>query len=269
MLRFYIYAGAIIIAFSAASCREALRESRKESRKGRPGIILIMADDMGYSDLGCYGGEISTPNLDRLAENGLRFTQFYNSARCCPTRASLLTGLYPHQAGIGLMAGAGGYDELGLPGYLGYLNRNCVTIAGVLGKAGYNTLMTGKWHLGIEEKERWPLQRGFDKYYGIIPGACNYFHPAPPDGWLAMGNDKVMPEGEDYYTTDAFTDSAISFIQQARETNDNPFFLYLAYNAPHWPLQAPPEDIERYRGRYMEGWQNLRRERWNRMTEMA
>ena len=261
MLRSIIYGAIAIIVFSITSC------NNKEFQKERPNIILILADDMGYSDLGCYGGEISTPNLDQLAENGLRFTQFYNNARCCPTRASLMTGLYPHQTGIGLMAGAQGYD-LGLPGYRGYLNRNCVTIAEVLGKEGYNTLMTGKWHLGIENKERWPLQRGFDKYYGIISGACNYFHPVSPNG-LTLGNDAVMPQGADYYTTDAFTDYAISFIQQTQKKNDNAFFLYLAFNAPHWPLQAPQEVINKYKGKYMDGWQNQRLRRLKRMKEMG
>ncbi|MFV0378642.1 MAG: arylsulfatase [Mangrovibacterium sp.] len=238
----------------------------------KPNIILIMSDDMGFSDLGCYGGEIHTPNLDKLAQTGVRFTQFYNTARCCPTRASLLTGLYPQQAGIGHMTRSPENPEdydIGLPGYRGVLNRNCVTIAEVLKGAGYSTLMTGKWHLGMNAADEWPLQRGFDKYYGILPGACNYFKPEHPRG-ITEGNDTISVSDPDYYTTDAFTENAIRFIGQSQKENpDKPFFLYLAYNSPHWPLQAPTEDINKYRGRYKNGWQSLREERYKRMVEMG
>ena len=263
--RFFLFVFAAMIVFSLTSCKN------KENGKERPNIILIMADDMGYSDIGCYGGEIQTPNLDHLAENGIRFTQFYNTARCCPTRASLMTGCYPHQVGIGHMTNTPTdftQHDINIPGYRGFLNKNCVTIAEVLKEAGYTTLMTGKWHLGISSKEKWPLQRGFDKYYGIIPGACNYFNPVPPRG-LTLGNETVMPEGDDYYTTDAFTDYAIQFITESQQKNKQPFFLYLAYNAPHWPLNAPQEDIDKYKGKYSEGWQKLRLERYKRMKKMG
>jgi len=237
----------------------------------RPNIILIMSDDMGYSDLGCYGGEINTPSLDRLAENGLRFTQFYNTARCCPTRASLITGLYPHQTGIGHMTNYPpnpGAHDYAVPGYRGFLNRNCVTIGEVLKQAGYTTLMTGKWHLGFFGEEKWPLQRGFDKFYGIIPGACNYFNPVYPRG-ITFGNDTIQIQEENFYTTDAFTDYAIRFIGESREESGKPFFLYLAYNAPHWPLNAPQEDIEKYKGKYKEGWQKIRLRRFQNMKQMG
>jgi arylsulfatase A-like enzyme len=264
-----------IIAFAVLCCIVLFSRCSGPGNPVRPNIILIMADDMGYSDLGCYGGEIRTPNLDRLAEDGIRFTQFYNAARCCPTRASLMTGLYPHQTGIGHMTNYPGDSlahDYGLPGYRGYLNRNCVTIAEVLQQAGYTTLMTGKWHLGYFGKEKWPLQRGFDRFYGIIPGACNYFHPAYPRG-ITYGNDTISIRDDDFYTTDAFTDSAIQFISESvgKESGSDgkPFFLYLAYNAPHWPLNAPPEDIERYRGKYMDGWQAARLRRYERMIEMG
>jgi arylsulfatase len=227
-----------------------------------------MSDDMGFSDLGCYGGEIKTPNLDKLAQTGIRFTQFYNTARCCPTRASLMTGLNPHQAGIGHMTNPSenpSEDDLGLPGYRGFLNTNSVTIAEVLKKTGYTTLMTGKWHLGMNGEKQWPLQRGFDKYYGILDGACNYFQPKYPRG-ITLNNDTISIKDPNYYTTDAFTDNAINFIRESKVKDANkPFFLYLAYNAPHWPLQAPKEDIDKYRGKYMKGWQALRLEKYKRI----
>lgn len=237
----------------------------------KPNIILILSDDMGYSDLGCYGGEVETPNLDALAQNGLRFTQFYNGARCCPTRASLMTGCYPHQTGIGHMTNTPNnftQHDLGIPGYRGFLNKNCVTIAEVLKEAGYATLMTGKWHLGISDKSKWPLQRGFDKFYGIIPGASNFFKPEYPRGITYM-NDTISV-GDDFYTTDAFTDYAIQFINEAKqEDSKKPFFLYLAYTAPHWPLNAPPEIVEKYKGKYLEGWTKLRETRYARMKELG
>ena len=219
--------------------------------KPRPNIILIMADDMGFSDLGCYGGEIQTPNLDALAAAGVKFSQFYNSARCCPTRASLLTGLHPHQAGIGHMTEEPGERRTGErpAAYQGYLNRECVTLAEVLKDAGYSTLMAGKWHLGQRERDRWPLQRGFDRFYGCLSGATLYFTPGGLRG-ITEGNEPVAtPESttdRPFYTTDAFTDHAIRFIGEAPA--DKPFFLYLAYTAPHWPIQAHEEDIAKYRG---------------------
>ncbi len=231
-----------------------------------------MSDDMGFSDIGCYGGEIKTPNLDKLANTGLRFTQFYNTARCCPTRASLLSGLYPHQAGIGHMTNPSenpkGYDYE-LPGYRGFLNKNCMTIAEVLKQSGYSTMMTGKWHLGMNGKDQWPLQRGFDKYYGILDGACNYFEPKYPRG-ITSGNDTISIHDKNYYSADAFTENAIKFIHESKTSNpEKPFFLYLAYNSPHWPLQAPKEDIDKYRGRYNNGWQAIRMERYKRMIKMG
>ena len=238
----------------------------------RPNIILIMVDDMGFSDIGCYGGEIQTPSIDALAAGGVRFSQFYNSGRCCPTRATLLTGLHPHQVGIGHMTNppnsTRGYSKP--PAYQGYLNRNCVTIAEVLKEAGYATLMTGKWHLGHNERERWPLQRGFQKYFGCIAGATRFFYPEHPRG-MTYGNENIQsPESttdRPFYTTDAFTDYAIRFIDEHPKQQDSPFFLYLAYTAPHWPLQAHEEEIAKYRGKYMIGWDNLRKQRLARQIE--
>lgn len=238
----------------------------------RPNIIVILSDDMGYSDIGSYGGEVETPNLDALAKNGLRFTQFYNGARCCPTRASLMTGCYPHQTGIGHMTNSpkdATNRDLGIPEYRGFLNKNSVTIAEVLKESGYATLMAGKWHLGNSGKEKWPLQRGFDKFYGIIAGASNYFKPEYPRGITYM-NDTISIADKDYYTTDAFTDYAIQFIDESKqEDSEKPFFLYLAYTAPHWPLNAPQEVVEKYKGKYTEGWTKLRETRFAQMKEMG
>lgn len=227
----------------------------------RPDIVLILADDMGFSDIGCYGGEIATPNLDRLARAGLRFSQFYNAARCCPTRASLLTGLYPHQAGVGHMI-----ENRHLPAYQGYLNRQCVTIAEALKPAGYTTLMSGKWHVG-EQRPHWPCDRGFDRYFGLISGASSYFR-LDPGRTMASGNEPFVPSGPDFFMTDAITTHALDMLRAALQ-NQNPYFLYLAYTAPHWPLHALPADIEKYRGHYLHGWDRLRHERRERMIALG
>ncbi len=235
----------------------------------RPNIIVIMADDMGYSDLSCYGSEISTPNIDGLASKGIRFKQFYNGARCCPTRASLLTGLFPHQTGVGHMTEEPlnkNAESWGTPGYQGYLNRSCVTIAEVLSTVGYHTYMTGKWHLGMHGEEKWPLQRGFEKYYGILAGAASYFKPQGGRG-LTYNNTTLPPPEANYYTTDAFTDSAIAFVNTQKD--NRPFFLYLAYNAPHWPLQAKPEDIKKFEGMYEKGWDVVREARYKRQLKLG
>lgn len=240
----------------------------------RPNIVLIMVDDMGYSDVGCFGGEIPTPNIDRLAASGIRYTQFYNTGRSCPTRASLLTGLYPHQAGIGAMSEDpfdkskrnADRENRGLSGYMGYLNRNSVTIAEVMKEAGYHTYMVGKWHLGMHGMEKWPLQRGFDRYYGILSGAASYLRPQGIRG-LTMDNSELPPPRAPYYTTDAFTDHALEFLKS--RTDSDPFFLYVAYNAPHWPLQAKDSDIEKFIGKYDAGWESIRQVRYERMIEMG
>jgi arylsulfatase A-like enzyme len=235
----------------------------------KPNIVLIMADDMGYSDISCFGSEIPTPNLDRLAGKGIRFTQFYNGARCCPTRASLLTGLFPHQTGIGQMSEEPNDTasfHWGTQGYQGYLNKNCVTLAEVLSEDGYHTYMSGKWHLGMHGEEKWPLQRGFEKYYGILAGATSYLKPQGGRG-LWYNNTKLAPPQGNYYTTDAFTDSAIAFVSEQQD--NKPFFLYLAFNAPHWPLQAKEEDIKKFDGVYAKGWDKIREERYARQLKMG
>lgn len=228
----------------------------------RPNIIVILADDMGFSDVGCYGSEIRTPNIDSLASSGVRFTHFRNTARCCPSRASLLTGLYAHQTGVGHMVN----PRPSLPGYQGDLNRNCATIGEVLRGAGYQTMISGKWHVTPNDgrKHNWPLQRGFDRFYGIMGGAASYFQPLT----LARDNQPVQPEGADFYLTDAIGHNAAAFIEDAAKRPE-PFFLYTGFTAPHWPLHAFESDIERYRGRYREGWDALRAERHQRMLRMG
>ena len=230
----------------------------------RPNVIVILCDDMGFSDLGCYGGEIRTPNLDGLAASGLRFTQFYNTARCCPTRASLLTGLYPHQAGVGHMTEDKGEK---FPGYRGDLNRNCVTIAEALKPAGYHSYAVGKWHVTRHSapegpKDNWPLQRGFEHYYGTIIGAGSYWDPAA----LTRDNTPISafadPEykPQTFYYTDAIADNAARFVgDHARDHKGEPFFLYIAFTAAHWPMHALPEDIARYHGKYDGGYEPIRK----------
>jgi arylsulfatase len=241
----------------------------------RPNIVLILADDLGYSDVGCYGGEVRTPNIDRLAAGGLRLTQFYSAARCCPSRAALMTGLYPHQAHVGDMVDEYARrirDTLNTPAYSDRLNPNAPTIAEVLHAAGYRTGMSGKWHLGYRTNE-WPAARGFQSSFALIEGAMNYYgmgmqHTGvitnPP---MALDRSEVMPPRENFFATDAFTDYAIQFIGQSA-TNPAPFFLYLAYTAPHWPLQARPESIAKYRGHYKAvGWDKLRERRHERLKK--
>jgi arylsulfatase len=243
----------------------------------RPNIILILADDVGYSDLGCYGSEISTPNLDRLASRGLKMSHFYNTPRCCPSRASLLTGLYPQQAGIGNMM-----DDRGIPGYRGDLNHNCLTIAEDLREAGYHTAMAGKWHLCHiyfdgkkqlnfesntpfwENKDGWPLQRGFEDYFGTIHGVNSYYDPFS----LVSGNTPIRALDKDFYYTDAITDHAVADIEKYADS-EKPFFLYVAYTAAHWPLQAPETEIAKYRERYAIGWDATRSNRYRRQIELG
>ena len=250
-------------------------------RPNRPNVVLILVDDMGYSDISPYGSEIRTPNLARLAQSGTRYSQFYNCARCCPTRASLLTGLYPHQAGVGHMVADRGVG----PAYQGYLRDDCVTIAETLRTAGYRTWLSGKWHVGGQyapnDPDSWrpgdakhpiPVQRGFDEHYGMLGGGGSYFNPP-----FMIRNDRLVEEGGDgYYLTDAISDFAVEMIEShaaghidgtgrapalpeaGARSDPAPFFGYVAYTAPHWPLHALPEDIEHYRGRYSGGWDTLR-----------
>jgi arylsulfatase len=238
----------------------------------QPNIVLILADDMGYSDLGCYVSEINTPNIDSLFNDGIRFSQMYNVARCCPTRASLLTGLYPHQAGVGHMTG-----DYGVPEYQGYLNENCGTIAEVLKTGGYRTQLSGKWHVGgdypSQKPDTWtpgddrhptPLQRGFDHFWGTLTGAGSFFAPHT----LMDGDTPITVGRDDFYYTDEITNHAVRMIEDSA-SEDAPFFSYVAYTSPHWPLHAHEEDIDKYRGVYDGGWDELREKRYARLKELG
>lgn len=260
--------------FSSVLYPDITAGNQKDAKEKKPNIILILADDMGFSDLGCYGSEIRTPNLDNLARNGIRYAQFYNGARCCPTRASLMTGLYAHQAGMGWMTNA----SLGTPEYQGDLSKNAVTIAEVLRTAGYGTYMTGKWHLSNTRKDdggvndNWPIQRGFNRYFGTVAGAGNYF-TLP----VYSGNKKYKVD--EMYFTNAISDSSVQFIDQHFRTKPgDPMFMYVAYTAPHWPLHALGKDIEKYKGVYDAGWDAIRNKRlekqkalglWNVLPELT
>lgn len=257
-----------------AACLTIAGGQAQKPKPLRPNILIILADDMGYSDIGCFGSEINTPNLDRLASQGLRLTSFYNCARSCPSRATLLTGQYPHAAGIGGMTDS----KINIPSYQGYINDQCVTIAEVLRKASYSCWLVGKWHVG-DEPEHWPVPRGFDKDFAFIGGACSYF-----DGGAWRSKDwKFSDYGEmkfSYngnlvrfpdtagYMTDLLTGMACQFIEQHEDPNQ-PFFLHLTYTAPHWPLHARPSDIARYDGKYSVGWDSLRIARFEKQKRLG
>lgn len=238
----------------------------------KPNIIVIMSDDMGFSDLGCYGSEIATPNLDLLATGGLRFTQFYNTARCCPTRASLLTGLYPHQAGIGHMM-----DDKGKPGYTGNLNQQCRTIAEILKPAGYRNYAVGKWHVTRHTaeagpKHNWPLQRGFDRFYGTIHGAGSFYDPSSLIRDQTMISPYADPEYQPtkYYYTDAIADHAVRFLSEhSKDHAQKPFMMYVAFTAAHWPMHALPEDIAKYKGKYDNGYEPIRKARFEKASKLG
>jgi len=272
-----IATAATAAALSAFSLQpSALCAGAPAPAPARPNIMIILADDMGFSDLGCYGGEIHTPTLDKLAAQGLRFTQFYNGARCCPTRAALLTGLYAHQAGMGHMT-----QDKHLPGYSGALNASSETIAEMLRPAGYDTYAVGKWHvsLGVKDTKNHPLQRGFNHYYGIIGGAANYYNPDT----LTRDNTPITAKtdpaykpapGKPYYFTDAIADNAIQFLKDHQRANaaaasDKPFFMYVAFTAAHWPMMALPEDIAKYKGVYDKGYDPIRDARYKRTLELG
>lgn len=229
----------------------------------RPDIVLILADDLGYSDLGCYGGEISTPNIDRLGRSGARLTQFYNTARCSPSRASLLTGRHPHETGIGVLT------RPDLPaGYAGNLSRDVPTVAETLRDNGYRTWMSGKWHLSARTDapdSTWPTRRGFERFFGTLAGCGSYFDPQTLTRGEAPADDASNP---DFYYTDAIAAEAVEWINEhAADAGDDPFFLYTAFTAPHWPLHARDDDLARTRGRFDDGWDELRQRRLQRLVD--
>ena len=229
--------------------------------KEPPNILLILCDDMGYSDLACYGSEINTPNIDRLASSGIRMTRVYNSARCCPSRASLFTGLYPHQAGIGYMSNR----DHGVPGYTGCLQDRSVGISQVLKSVGYNTYMSGKWHMGGSPD---PIEKGFDEFYGFtVPAHVDCWDPEAMFRLPEGRPERNYSQGE-FYATDAITDYALDFLNEGLSKSE-PFFLFLSYNAPHYPLQAPKELIDKYMPVYLKGWDTIRSKRFDRIMELG
>ena len=252
-----------MIRLSALALAVVLTHTLPASAAERPNVLLILADDLGFADLGCYGGEIATPNLDALAKNGLRFRQFYNGTRCCPSRASLLTGLYPHQAGVGDMN-----YQTAASGYRGFPQPNTVTIAEVLKSAGYHTSMVGKWHLSAGPKTPRPTDRGFDEFYGMIGGFNSCFQEDPFYTRLPADRKKREYPKDGFYSTDAFGDYSLDFLALARKQK-KPFFQYLAFNAPHFPLHAKPEDIQKYADTYTKGWDKLREERLAKQIEIG
>ncbi|MEQ8704969.1 MAG: arylsulfatase [Phaeodactylibacter sp.] len=264
-----IYLGLLLLAGACAP----EQPSDQPGATDKPNIIIILADDMGYSDVGCFGSEINTPYLDKLAREGLTMTHFYNAGRCCPSRASLLSGLYPHKAGIGGMTD----QNVELASYQGYFKNSVVTIADVLKAQGCQTYTSGKWHVGYRE-QHWPLNHGFDHCYSFIHGASSYFDFLPyrnadwphSDGNLTWVRDNQELDSPDtlIYTTDLYTDEAIRLINRS-ENEDTPFFLYLAYNAPHWPLHALPEDIAKYKGVYDIGYDSIRLKRYRKMVQLG
>lgn len=268
--RYQIQFLVIWLVLSIVGCTTSSTEKETQIR---PNIVVIMADDLGYSDIGCYGGEIQTPNLDGLAEDGVRFTQFYNAARCCPTRASLLTGKYPHQVGLAQNGRT--------------LSRNAATIAEVLKENGYHTGMAGKWHLSRTKKlddpeeqllwlshrkdssifapvESYPSNRGFEEHWGVIWGVVNYFDPFS----LVHNEEEIKEIPDDFYMTNFITEKSVDMIEQFSK-DEKPFFIYIAHTAPHWPLHALPEDIEKYKGMYDEGWDVLREKRYKKAIELG
>ncbi len=247
---------------------EISAHTQKKQADPRPNIILILVDDLGFSDIAPYGAsDIQTPNLSRLANEGIRFRQFYNNSISAPTRASLITGQYQHNAGVGFFN-----VDLGDPNYQGYLNKESLTFGEVLKQAGYTTLISGKWHVGDKNQAQWPSQRGFDHSFGFLGGASRYYD-AGEDAKARFAVDLYkdnqpykLAEGE--YLTDKITDNALEFISDASKKK-NPFFLYLAFNAPHWPLQAKPEDIKKYKGVYNIGWDSLRIKRYENAKDLG
>lgn len=239
----------------------------------RPNFVIILCDDLGWSDVGCYGGEIETPNIDALAANGVRFTQAYNTCRCCPSRASLLTGQWSHQAGIGMMV----YRDNG-PGYEGNLAENVATFGDALGAAGYQTMMVGKWHVGHRDPRAHPEKHGWQKFTGVYSHIDSYWNllkgsPIHRDGELlipaAFEPANPYRPNEDFYTTDFFTDAAVDYINQAASDPEKPFVLHLCYNVPHFPLETPDDLIKKYQGRYMKGWDTLTEEKIERQKQLG
>jgi arylsulfatase A-like enzyme len=272
------YTPHVLVALVLSLCTPLVL--RAQNPTTRPNIVVILADDMGFSDAGCYGGEIPTPNIDALAAHGVRFTQFYNNAWCCPSRASLLTGRFPHQVGIG--TNIDGYtkwmrDAANSPAYGDQLTAGVPTMGDLMRAAGYHTMMIGKWHLGYRP-DAWPARRGFDRSFALVGGAMNYWG-SETDGkpaQMSLNGETFVPPKDGFFATDAFTDRAVEFLNEAAKgatpkdgAAAKPFLMYLAYNAPHWPLHARPAEIEKHRGKYRKPWQAVREVRYERLRKLG
>jgi arylsulfatase A-like enzyme len=239
----------------------------------RPNFLVIVADDLGFSDIGAFGGEINTPNLDRLAYAGIRFTDFHSAPACSPTRAMLLTGTDHHIAGIGTMLEVAIPGFQGAPGYEGYLNDRVVALPELLRDAGYLTLMSGKWHLG-HTIETSPWARGFERSFALLPAGASHYGPAAGGGFspvptLYTEDDQFVTVGDDFYSSDSYTDTLLCYFRERSPDDDRPFFAYLPFQAPHWPLQAPAESIATYRGRYDDGPDVLREARLAALRQLG
>ena len=262
MIKYNLNTSSLLTLAGFGLCSLSLQAKKNEPKK--PNIIVILTDDMGFSDIGCYGSEINTPNIDKLGMCGIRFTQFYNTARSSCSRASLLTGLYPHEANMGFLSNYN-FTE---PGYGDDLSKNSVTLAEVLKKSGYSTYMSGKWHLSKNiqnasgDKSNWPLQRGFDRFFGTLNGSDNYFDPG-----TLMSQNKFIPPAKNFYYTYAIADTAASFVRQQSE--EKPFFMYVAFTAAHWPLQAPENEVEKQKGNYNIGWDSIRELRFEKQKKLG
>ncbi|MGZ0168743.1 MAG: arylsulfatase [Planctomycetales bacterium] len=255
----HYFAHFAFVLLATLSIRTSDGQARAADPEARPNIIVIVADDLGYSDLGCFGGEIETPHLDSLADNGLRLTRFYNMGRCCPSRTSILTGHYPHRVGVGHKVA-----DLGMPGYRGFVSPDAPTIAESLKPAGYRSFISGKWHLGTPD----PTKHGFEEFYGTLVSAQTFWDP---DHYMRLpaGRSKRKYDKSAFYGTDAVTDHALDFLKEARRTPDKPWFVYLAYHAPHFPLHAPKQDIAKYADKYHVGWDRMREDRLGRMKKLG
>ena len=270
----------LVLLLGLDSCSSNLKTDQEKL----PNIILIMTDDSGYSDTTPFGGEISTPNIDFLSKNGIRFTTCYNNARCSPTRASMLTGHYAHTVGVGDLCRP--TEETKYPGYMGFLNPDYPTLPELMKEAGYHTIMSGKWHLGgenvLEEMEegflkpapaeykKWPLQKGFDKFFGLIYGMTGTFEAWPTRPYIEgekIYQTKSHPGG--FYASNAFTDFGLRYIDEVREEDDHPFFLYLSFTAPHYPIEAPEKYIVKYRSTFdtPEKIESIRKNRYNQLLK--
>ena len=251
-----------IAALSGLTALTAVAQNNPQ----KPNVVVVLVDDLGYTDFSCYGGVIPTPNIDALAERGVRMSQMYNCARSCPTRASLLTGLYPQQAGVGYMTGDSS-KETGSKAYQGFINNTSMTIAEVMAGNGYFTCMTGKWHVGHSDGVT-PFRRGFQR--SLHAAAGGFYFSSDEKAKLFLNDEPISNDDarlpKDWYSTDLWTQTGLKFVDEALATK-KPFLWYLAYNAPHFPLQAPEDEIAKFNGKFSKGWDVLRNEIYERQVE--